>query len=94
MDFSPGFLNKLLDSAVTYYTTDNDVDQIPNKMQNIESAIDIFSFNWSSFVEISISLFSLAISSPSSKLIFSITPSIWVLIKTLWFGSKEPTYVV
>ena len=43
MEFSNGFLSKLLDSAVTYYNTENDVYQLPDKHQNIESAIDNFS---------------------------------------------------
>ena len=43
MEFSSGFLSKLLDSAVTYYNADNDVYELPNKHQNVESAIDYFS---------------------------------------------------
>ena len=43
MEFSTGFLNKLLDSAVKYYNTDNDVDIIPNKLSNIKIAIEKFS---------------------------------------------------
>ena len=43
MEFSQGFLSKLLESAVTYYNTDNDVYQLPDKHQNVESAIDSFS---------------------------------------------------
>ena len=43
MEFSQGFLSKLLESAVTYYNTENDVYQLPNKHQNVESAIDSFS---------------------------------------------------
>jgi superfamily I DNA and/or RNA helicase len=43
MEFSQGFLSKLLESAVTYYNTDNDVYQLPDKHQSVESAIDSFS---------------------------------------------------
>lgn len=43
MEFSTGFLNKLLDSAVKYYNTDNDVDPIPNKLSNTKIAIEKFS---------------------------------------------------
>ena len=43
MEFSTGFLNKLLDSAVKYYNTDNDVDIIPNKLSNTKIAIEKFS---------------------------------------------------
>ena len=43
MEFSENFLNKLLESAVKYYNSDNEVDTIPDKLQNIQSAIDKFS---------------------------------------------------
>ena len=43
MEFSSGFLNRLLDSAVKYYKTDNKVDIIPDKLSNIKIAIDKFS---------------------------------------------------
>ena len=39
-EFSTGFLNKLLDSAVKYYNTDNDVEPIPNKLSNTKIAIE------------------------------------------------------
>ena len=43
MEFSTGFLNKLLDSAIKYYNTDNDVEPIPDKLINTQSAIEKFS---------------------------------------------------
>ena len=43
MEFSTGFLNKLLDSAVKYYKTDNKVTVIPDKLSNVKIAIDKFS---------------------------------------------------
>jgi hypothetical protein len=43
MEFSTGFLNKLIDSAVTYYNTNLNVDSIPKEIKTIEDAVDIFS---------------------------------------------------
>lgn len=43
MEFSTGFLNKLLDSAIKYYKTDDNVDAIPEKLSNIDNAINNFS---------------------------------------------------
>ena len=46
MEFSTGFLNKLLESAVKYYNADSDgsvKNKIPNKLSNIKLAIDNFS---------------------------------------------------
>ena len=46
MEFSSGFLNKLLESAVKYYNADSDgsvKNKIPNKLSNIKLAIDTFS---------------------------------------------------
>jgi len=43
MEFSTGFLNKLLDSAIKYYKTNDNVDAIPEKLSDIDNAINNFS---------------------------------------------------
>ena len=43
MEFSTGFLNKLLDSAVEYYNNDNDVEILPDKINDITAGIQNFS---------------------------------------------------
>ena len=43
MEFSTGFLNKLLDSAVEYYNNDNDVEILPDKINDITTGIQNFS---------------------------------------------------
>ena len=43
MEFSKGFLNKLLDSAVKYYKEHTEADKLPEKLPNIDRAIKKFS---------------------------------------------------
>ena len=51
MEFSTGFLNKLLDSAVKYYNTDNNVDPIPNKLSDTKIAIEKFKLKKVDFID-------------------------------------------